>query len=159
MINIPSTPSSVSRTKRPRASFLTTTTTKPALASTPTVKSSRTPKRKSSQLDTNSDPIDPEDSDSDSLAGIEETPSKRAKKQRLLPTRTSRTPIKTYAVVKGRFGDDDDADADNTNVRPDDGTVEDTEDEYNPFQLRREQAKKDARSHRTRRQPYDWLSS
>jgi hypothetical protein len=153
MINIPSTPSSVSRTKRARASFLATSTTKPALASTPTVKSSRTPKRKSSQLDTNSDPIDPEDSDSDSLADIEETPSKRAKKQRLLPTRTSRTRIKTYAVVKGRFGDDDDA------VRPDDGTVEDTEDEYNPFQLRREQAKKDARSHRTRRQPYDWLSS
>jgi hypothetical protein len=71
------------------------------------------------------------DSDSDSLADLEETPSK---KQRRLPTRQTR------GVTK--YCDDSDV-----------GVLggDDTEDEYDPFKLREEEEKREARKNRSRR--------
>lgn len=76
------------------------------------------------------------DSDSDSLADLDDTPTKTVKKQRMMPTRKSRGVMKNYAV-------DDVADAG--------GLDESDDDEFNPFKLRQEQEKKDARKHRARR--------
>ena len=82
------------------------------------------------------------DSDSDSLADLEETPTKTVQKQRTMPTRQSRAVRKYYA-------DDDEINA---------GTVENSDDEFDPFKLREEAQKKEARKRRSRRYTDDYES-
>ena len=74
------------------------------------------------------------DSDLDSLADLADTPTKsQTNKQRTLPARLSRAVPKYYA--------DEDFNA---------GELEESDDEYNPFKLRQEEEKKEARKQRVR---------
>ncbi len=76
------------------------------------------------------------DSDSDSLADLEDTPTKApVKKQRIMPTRQNRA-VKKYDT----YADEDVVGA---------GGAEESDDEFDPFKLRQEQEKKDARKHRS----------
>jgi hypothetical protein len=75
------------------------------------------------------------DSDSDSLADLEDTPTKSIKRQRTMPARRTRVATKYFA--------EDDADA---------GEAEESDEEFDPFKMREEQRKKEAR--RTRMSRY-----
>ena len=93
-----------------------------------------TSKRTTTCQETEVDENPPSDSDSDSLADLEDTPTKSIKRPRTLPTRQSRHATKYFA--------EDDADA---------SGVEESDGEFDPFKMREEERKKEARRSRTRR--------
>jgi hypothetical protein len=133
------------------------------LTATTPVKTTKSLKRKlsSSHIDTEDhQPIDASsDTDSDSLAGVDETPTRDAKRQRRLPARASRSAVKSYAVDTDVFTKDGDSDDNDAALKktPDAGAMEEeSEDDFNPFKARREQEKKEAKAQRGRRS-YGWL--